>query len=94
MIIERAEISLKEGSEGAFAGAMKSRGSALLAAAAGCHSVKVGRGVESPSKFILVLEWDSVEAHISFTKTPGYAAFIELIGAFVESVDMQHFDIG
>lgn len=94
MILERAEISVKEGTENAFAAAMKERGTALLISAAGCHSVKVGRGVESPGKFIFVLEWDSVDAHTTFTKTPSYASLLDLIGPFVAGVDMQHFDIG
>lgn len=94
MILERAEISVKEGTENAFTAAMKERGTTLLKSAAGCHSVKVGRGVESPSKFIFVLEWDSVDAHTTFTKTSNYASLLDLIGAFIAGVDMQHFDIG
>ena len=29
----------------------------------GCRSLRLTRGVESPSRFVLLVEWDSVEAH-------------------------------
>ena len=30
----------------------------------GCRSVRMTRGIESPSRFVLLVEWDSVEAHL------------------------------
>ena len=32
----------------------------------GCRSVRVVRGVESPSRFLLFVEWDSIAAHEGF----------------------------
>ena len=69
MFIERAEIPVKEGMEADFAAAMATRGTAILESAPGCSKVTVGRGVENPGKFILLLEWDSVESHTALTKT-------------------------
>lgn len=95
MFIERAEIPVKEGMEEAFAAAMASRGTAMLAAAPGCTSVRVGRGVENPGKFILLLEWDSVESHIALTKTPAFDEFKALVGPFFAGpANMEHFDMG
>ena len=75
MFIERAEIPVKPGMEDAFAAAMAKRGTAILAAAPGCTSVRVGRGVDNPGKFILLLEWDSVESHTALTMTPAFDEF-------------------
>jgi heme-degrading monooxygenase HmoA len=35
----------------------------VLASTPGCRSVRMTRGIESPSRFTLLVEWDSVEAH-------------------------------
>jgi quinol monooxygenase YgiN len=94
MFVERAEIPVKAGEEAAFAEAMRTKGTAFLAGAAGCSSVQVGRGVEDPGKFILLLEWDAVESHIEFTKTEGFAEFRNLVGPyFAGAPAMEHFEL-
>ncbi len=94
MFIERAEIPVKEGMEADFAAAMVARGTAILAAAPGCSKVTVGRGVESPSKFILLLEWDAVESHTALTKTDEFKEFVALVGPFFAGAsNMEHFEI-
>jgi quinol monooxygenase YgiN len=93
MFIERAEIPVKSGMEDAFATAMTARGTAILAAAPGCASVRVGRGVENPGKFILLLEWDSVASHIALTKTPAFDEFKALVGPFFGGPsNVEHFE--
>lgn len=93
MVIERAELPVIAGCEDAFAAAME-QGLALLADADGCHSALIGRGVENPSTFILLLRWDTVEAHMDFTRTAGFARFRDLIGPFVAGPSsLAHFTI-
>ena len=95
MFIERAEIPVKPGMETEFAAAMGARGIAILAAAPGCASVRLGRGVENPGTFILLLEWDAVESHIALTKTPAFDEFKALVGPFFAgAANMEHFDMG
>lgn len=94
MFIERAEIQITPGKEEEFAAAMSERGTAILKAAPGCASVMVGRGVENPGKFILLLEWDAVESHIALTKTPEFDEFKALVGPFFGGApNMEHFEI-
>ncbi len=94
MFVERAEIPVKEGMEEEFAAAMTRRGTAILAAAPGCSKVTVGRGVENPGKFILLLEWDAVESHIALTKTPAFDEFKALVGPFFAgAANMEHFEV-
>jgi quinol monooxygenase YgiN len=94
MFVERAEIPVIEGMEEAFAAAMAARGTAILAAAPGCASARVGRGVENPGRFILLLEWDAVESHTAFTKTAAFAEFVTLAKPyFAGPSDMQHFEL-
>ncbi|MET0547632.1 MAG: antibiotic biosynthesis monooxygenase family protein [Caulobacterales bacterium] len=94
MVIERAEIPVKPGMEEEFAKVMADSGIALLASAAGCNRVEVGRGVESPGKFILLLSWDKVQSHIDFTKTPAFDNFKSLAGPFFAGPsNMEHFEL-
>lgn len=92
MILERAELLAKQGHEDSFAEMMQSSGCALLASTPGCHSVRVGRGVENPAKFILLLEWETIEHHVALTKTDTFAEFRQLAAPHVRgAANMEHF---
>jgi quinol monooxygenase YgiN len=91
MVIERVELSVVAGREADFEATME-RGVALLAAAAGCASVGLARGVERPSRYLLMLKWRSVDDHTAFTGTDGFVKFRELAGPFfAERPAMEHF---
>jgi heme-degrading monooxygenase HmoA len=91
MVIERVELSIVPGRETEFEAAME-RGRSLLAGASGCASVSLARCVERPSRYLLLLRWNSVDHHIAFTKTPEFLAFRDLAGPFfAERPAMEHF---
>ena len=56
-------IEIAPGQEDAFAEAYR-QVRHEVAEAEGCRSMRMTRGVESPSRFVLLVEWDSVEAHV------------------------------
>jgi heme-degrading monooxygenase HmoA len=62
MVLEVALIDVSPGQEDAFAASYR-LGHPILAGTPGCRSVRMTRGIESPSRFVLLVEWDSVEAH-------------------------------
>jgi heme-degrading monooxygenase HmoA len=62
MVLEMAVIDVQTGSENAFEDAYR-QARPLLISTPGCNSARMTRGVESPSRFVLLAEWDSVEAH-------------------------------
>ena len=90
-LLERSELLIKEGMESEFATAMREQGIALLSAIPGVKSVSLGRGVENPVKFILLVEWESMEAHIAYNRTPSCAKLRELIRPFSRGGGMEHF---
>jgi quinol monooxygenase YgiN len=93
MVLERVEIMVSPGQESRFEEKMR-EGVALLRAAEGVLTVVFGRGVESPSKFILLIGWDSIETHFSFVKTETFNQFRELVGPFYASKpSMEHFEV-
>src|SRR5690349_6736189 len=82
MVLEVALIDITPGSEDAFAAAYKI-GHPILAGTPGCRSVRMTRGVESPSRFVLLVEWDSVEAHLeNFRDSERFTQWRGLIGEF------------
>lgn len=62
MVVEIALIDVLPGHEDDFAAAYRSVRHEV-ATTPGCRSVRMTRGVESPSRFVLLVEWDSVAAH-------------------------------
>ena len=62
MVTEIAVLEITPGSEEAFADAYR-KVRHEVAETEGCRSVRLTRGVESPSRFVLLVDWDSVEAH-------------------------------
>ena len=62
MVLEVADIQVTPGAEEDFANAYRSI-KYVLTSTPGFRSARMTRSVESPSRFVLLVEWDSVEAH-------------------------------
>ncbi|WP_405098831.1 antibiotic biosynthesis monooxygenase family protein [Micromonospora sp. NBC_01412] len=92
MVLEVALIDVMPGHEDTFAAAY-AQGHEILATTPGCRSVRMTRGVESPSRFVLLVEWDSVEAHeANFRGTERFTRWRELIGPhFAGPPLVEHF---
>jgi heme-degrading monooxygenase HmoA len=93
MLFERTELQIKEGQEQDFAAAMKDRGLGMLASVPGVVSVSVGRGVENPGKFMLLVAWQSMDAHSAYNQTPICLEVRQLIRPFSKGGSMEHFEM-
>ncbi len=91
MLLERAEILINEGREQAFSTTMKDRGIQLLASVPGVISVSFGQGVENPGKFMLLVEWESLDAHKAYNESPLCGEVRALVGGFSKGGSMEHF---
>ena len=91
-VLEVALIDVLPGQEDAFAAAYRT-GHPILAGTPGCRSVRMTRGVESPTRFTLLVEWDSVAAHEeNFRNTERFVQWRELIGPhFAKPPLVEHF---
>lgn len=78
MVLEIATFDIRPGAEEAFAVAAQ-QGLALVAETAGHQTTRLTRGVEAPSRFVLLVEWDSVAAHQSFRDSDRYPQWRALI---------------
>ncbi|MCW0215981.1 MAG: antibiotic biosynthesis monooxygenase [Pseudonocardia sp.] len=82
MVIEIADFAIRPGTEEEFAAAYR-EARPLLAATPGFLSARLTRGIESPSRFVLLVEWESVEAHTEvFRKSDRYPRWRELISPY------------
>ena len=92
MVLEVALIDVVPGQEDAFAAAYRV-GHPVLAGTPGCRSVRMTRGIESPTRFVLLVEWDSVEAHLeNFRATERFTQWRALIGPhFATPPVVEHF---
>jgi heme-degrading monooxygenase HmoA len=92
MVLEVALIDVKPGEEDAFAAAYGTA-RATLASTPGCRTVRMTRGIESPSRFVLLVEWDSVAAHEeNFRATERFTTWRGLIGPyFAQPPVVEHF---
>jgi len=91
MLLERSEIEVKPGVEDEFAQVMTDRGLPLLTAVPGVKWAKIGRGVESPSKFIFLVEWDALESHAAFNQSAVHPEFLALFAPYAQTGVMEHF---
>jgi heme-degrading monooxygenase HmoA len=62
MVLEVAVFTISAGSEDDFSTAYRGARE-VLAGTPGCRSVRMTHGIESPSRFVMLVEWDSVQAH-------------------------------
>jgi heme-degrading monooxygenase HmoA len=92
MVLEVALIEVKAGEEDAFVAAYQVART-TLATTPGCRSVRMTRGVESPSRFVLLVEWESVQAHEeNFRGTDRFTTWRGHIGKhFAGPPTVEHF---
>ena len=61
MVLELADIAVRPGQEDAFTDVYR-EAVAQLRASPGFRSARLTRGIESPARFVLLVEWDDLEA--------------------------------
>jgi heme-degrading monooxygenase HmoA len=93
MLLERSELTIKEGEEAGFAAMMTDKGTPLLQSVPGVLSVSWGRGVENPGKFMLLVGWQDMEAHAAFNKMAACTELRALIRPFSKGGAMEHFQM-
>ncbi|ONH26766.1 antibiotic biosynthesis monooxygenase family protein [Pseudofrankia asymbiotica] len=81
-VTEIARFNVKQGAESAFIAAYHTVRHEI-ATSPGCRSMRMSRGIESPSSFVLIVEWDSLEAHTEgFRASEGYGRWRAAISPY------------
>ena len=72
VITEQAVLDVQPGREAEFEAAFGTA-KAIIAASPGFVSLRLLRGIESPSRYLLLVEWETLEDHTEgFRKSAGY----------------------
>ena len=95
MIIEIADFKISPEGREAFAAAITRAADTVLARAAGYRGHRILACRESPGRFVLTVEWDSLEAHtVGFRQSPAFTEWCAHIGEyFAEPPHVEHFDV-
>jgi heme-degrading monooxygenase HmoA len=93
VITEHALLEVVPGQEPEFVEAME-QATAIIAASPGFISLRVERCVERPSGFLLLVEWDTVEAHTEgFRNSEAYQEWRALLHHFYDPAPVvEHFE--
>lgn len=91
MVLEVALIDVTPGSEAAFRAAY-AEAREVIAAAQGVGDIRMTQGIETPTRFVLLVEWGSVADHEAFRVSEGFRQWRALIGSyFAAPPHVEHF---
>jgi heme-degrading monooxygenase HmoA len=92
MILESALLDVKPGEEAAFEAAMK-EARPLIAATPGFRSIAVQRCLETPNRYLLLVEWEKLEDHtVGFRQSARYEQWRALLHHFYDPFPrVEHF---
>ena len=92
MILEMAVLNIVAGQDAEFERAMKSA-RPLIAATPGFRGLTLRRCIETPNRYVLLVDWDSVEAHeIGFRKSERYQEWRRLLHHFYQPAPLvEHY---
>jgi quinol monooxygenase YgiN len=65
-----------------------------LRASPHCLAFELSRSLEEPGRYVLRIEWDSVEGHLEgFRKSPEFTAFLRHVRPFIPDLEeMKHYE--
>lgn len=82
MVIEIADITVTPGRADEFPAAF-ARGVTHIAGASGFRQARLTRSIESPDRFVLLVQWDSLTDHTEgFRSSPAFQGWRAEVGPF------------
>jgi quinol monooxygenase YgiN len=92
MTTELIRYRIERGQEAAFLQAYRDAGK-FLERSPDCLGYDVLRGVEEPSCFVVVIQWQSIERHLEgFRKSDDFPAFFSAVKPFFAAIEeMNHY---
>src|SRR5690554_5032391 len=94
MITEHALLPVKPGLESEFEETFASA-RRLIASMPGFQELTLSRGIENSSSYLLLVTWDSVEAHeVGFRGSPEYQEWKRMLHHFYEPFPVvEHYSV-
>jgi quinol monooxygenase YgiN len=82
MVLERAEITIKDGTLDEFLQVFRAKALPLTETYSGCLSFKAMQCVEYPNRVMFLAEWESIEAHRASRLEPDHTEFRNMVLPF------------
>lgn len=83
MIVEHADLRIDPAKARAFEEAISRGASTVIAKAKGFRGYTVNRSIESPGRYLLMIDWDTLEDHtVGFRESPAFAEWRAIVGPF------------
>ena len=94
-IVEVADFSVSPEQHDAFGAALTQAATTVLSQAQGYQAHQILASHETPGRYVLLVDWDSVEAHtVGFRESAVFAEWRSLIGPFfAKPPHVEHFDV-
>jgi len=83
MITEIAQVQIKPGTEKDYEAAVAK--AAALPPAKGNLGFELHRSIEKPHRYLLIAKWDTVDDHLAFRASEGFAEWRALVGPYFAS---------
>lgn len=84
MILEIADLRVVADRADEFPAAVE-QGLQYVSATPGFNTARLTRSIESPARFVLIIEWDDVEAHtVGFRESENFGKWRGVIGSFLD----------
>lgn len=94
MILELADIRIKSGQQAAFEAAVQHGIATVVSTSPGFISYTMQHGIESPERYVLLLQWDTLEAHsVTFRESALFPQWRAIVGPFFAGPPVvEHFN--
>jgi len=94
VILEHAVLDVVPGQERAFAAAFAGA-TRIISSMAGFGSLRLGRCLEQPNRFVLLVEWDTLEDHTEgFRGSADYQEWRRLLHHFYDPFPtVEHYEV-
>jgi heme-degrading monooxygenase HmoA len=94
MVLEIAEIYIRDGEQAAFEEAISRALTKITAKAKGASSFSLHKSLESPDRYVLQVSWDTVEDHtVTYINSPERAVWRSIVSPFLVKSKMEHFSV-
>lgn len=93
MILEIADIQIHPGQQADFEAAIADGIKHVISQAQGFINARVQHGIESPERYVLQIEWATLEDHtVHFRGGPLFQAWRAIVGPFfAQAPKVEHF---
>ena len=93
MVLEIADFRITPGRQADFDAAIDQALRTVVSRAAGVRRFPVQKGIESPERYVLMIEWETLEAHtVGFRESPLFAEWRAIVGPFfAQPPVVEHF---